>query len=718
MPQKIGKFQILKTLGKGSMGEVLLALDGVLDRQVAIKTVLPGTSFGAEAQARFVREAKATAGMNHPNIVTVFDFGEEDGLHYLVMEFVEGKDLESLITQASLTKAELLEALAQTCEALAYAHERGIVHRDVKPSNILVTQNGTRILAKLTDFGVALVDRSNLTDDGVWMGTVSYMAPEYLDTGKGSPSSDLFAVGVMLYEVLTGGRKPFTGETTTGILNAILRKSAAPLAPQEIGNLSPAILEVTQKALAKSPADRYPSGEALARAIREAATAASAPSVISPKPSVSASAAPIVVGKGQGATCLSLRVALRQAAPGAHITVLPGLYRESLVIDKDITISAAGDAAGVHLESPRGSCLEMEGCNVTLRGLSLQQVGGNASPLVVVKSGQLALEGCDLESSASAILEGAPGAGLHVSRCRIKGDGLYGIATGDGSSTTLEDCHLAGTTRAQIRIGPSATLAIHRTQLATARGVGLLLELGAQATMEDCELTELWAGSIEAGADSRLLVRRCKLQGSEFAGLLALEKSSVVLEGCELTRHKGSGIHAHGGANVQVRQCHLRQNGGFGLSVMGHSSVTLEGCEISQNGQTGVLIHREATAQLKDCKVIDGKSVGLLCCAKGRGVLEGCEIAGNAQSGAKVEPGGSLLLVRCVVRDGQDTGIMLFQDAEATLEECVIHRNARGGILLAKDGADPILRGGNRIEDDMVRLTPQGPVKLAQVKKR
>jgi len=98
--------------------------------------------------------------------------------------------------------------------------------------------------------------------------------------------------------------------------------------------------------------------------------------------------------------------------------------------------------------------------------------------------------------------------------------------------------------------------------------------------------------------------------------------------------------------------------------------------------------------------------------------MEGCEIAGNAQSGAKVEPGGSLLLVRCVVRDGQDTGIVLFQDGEATLEECVIHRNARGGILLAKDGADPILRGGNRIEDGLVRLTPQGPVKLAPVKKR
>ena len=151
---------------------------------------------------------------------------------------------------------------------------------------------------------------------------------------------------------------------------------------------------------------------------------------------------------------------------------------------------------------------------------------------------------------------------------------------------------------------------------------------------------------------------------------------------------------------------------------MASSLVTLEGCEVARNQHAGVLIHRGATVQLKECRVIEGGSLGLICSEKGRGVLEGCEIAGNAQSGAKVEPGGSLLLLRCVLRDGHDTGILLFQDAEATLEECVVHRNARGGILLAKDAADPILRGQNRIEDEMVRQTPAGPIKLAPVKRR
>ena len=125
--------------------------------------------------------------------------------------------------------AELLELLAQACEGLAYAHERGIVHRDIKPANILVSRSGKRPVAKLMDFGVALVGHSDLTQQGNWMGTVNYMAPEYLDSGKAGPASDIFAMGVILYEILSGGRRPFTGETATSVLTAILRQPPAPL---------------------------------------------------------------------------------------------------------------------------------------------------------------------------------------------------------------------------------------------------------------------------------------------------------------------------------------------------------------------------------------------------------------------------------------------------------------------------------------------------------
>jgi len=153
---KIGKFELIRPLGQGAMGEVYLAKDPVLGRQVAVKTIRLGSSFGDEATARFEREAQVAGSLNHPNVVTVFEFGEDEGVHYLAMEHVDGEDLNSLI-RSGLAQAELLELLAQACEGLAYAHERGIVHRDIKPSNILVARSGKRRVAKLMDFGVALV---------------------------------------------------------------------------------------------------------------------------------------------------------------------------------------------------------------------------------------------------------------------------------------------------------------------------------------------------------------------------------------------------------------------------------------------------------------------------------------------------------------------------------------------------------------------------------
>jgi len=136
--------------------------------------------------------------------------------------------------------------------------------------------------------------------------------------------------------------------------------------------------------------------------------------------------------------------------------------------------------------------------------------------------------------------------------------------------------------------------------------------------------------------------------------------------------------------------------------------LTMEDCELSDNLEPAVLVHHGATVQMKGCRIFEGRNFGVLCSWRGRGVLEGCEIYGNAGTGAKVEPGGSLLLVRCDLRDGKDTGILLLEDAQVTLEECVVHRNARGGILLAKDASDPILRGGNRLNDDLLRRNARG----------
>ncbi len=269
MFQKLGKFEIVRLLGHGAMGEVYLGVDPSIGREVAIKTILAATAGGEEAKARFAREAKAAGVLNHPNLVTIYEFGEDQGVLYIAMEFVKGHDLEELLRDQSLTRSELLEVLAQVCDGLDFAHHNHIVHRDIKPSNVRVIRDGRRLAAKVMDFGVARVGNSDMTATGMVMGTVSYMAPEYIRSGKPDPRSDLFAVGVMLYEALSG-RKPFAGDTTPTILYKIVNEPPEPLDTEALQGISPATRAVLERALVKDPDQRYQTAADFAKALRAA----------------------------------------------------------------------------------------------------------------------------------------------------------------------------------------------------------------------------------------------------------------------------------------------------------------------------------------------------------------------------------------------------------------------------------------------------------------
>ncbi len=269
MFKKLGKFEIQQVLGRGAMGEVYLGVDPAIGREVAIKTILDASAQGSEAKERFAREAKAAGVLNHPNLVTIYEFGEDQGVLYIAMEFVRGHDFEELLRDQSLTRSELLEVLAQVCDGLDFAHRAGIVHRDIKPTNVRVHKDGRRMISKVMDFGVARVGNSDMTATGIVMGTVSYMAPEYIRTGKPDPRSDLFAVGVMLYEALSG-RKPFAGDTTPTILYKIVNEPHDPIDTSQLQGISPAIKAVLERALSKDPDQRFQHADEFARALRAA----------------------------------------------------------------------------------------------------------------------------------------------------------------------------------------------------------------------------------------------------------------------------------------------------------------------------------------------------------------------------------------------------------------------------------------------------------------
>jgi len=254
-PEKIGRYKVLDRVGKGGMGVLYRGVDPVLDREVAIKVMLMDFSEDAEQmRPRFYREARASAKLQHPNIVTVFEFAEEDNTPFIVMEFLRGTSLAQRINSpVPLSLVEKINIAAQLCSALNYAHEQGVVHRDVKPANVFLLNDGS---VKLLDFGIAKVTSSTLTREGDVLGSASYMSPEQVSGSEAVDGrSDIFSAGVLLYELLSG-KKPFHSEQPTGIIMKILHENPAPL-DQLVPGLPAQLVAAVNKALAKKPADRY-----------------------------------------------------------------------------------------------------------------------------------------------------------------------------------------------------------------------------------------------------------------------------------------------------------------------------------------------------------------------------------------------------------------------------------------------------------------------------
>jgi len=256
-----GRYVLTERIAVGGMGEVWAATDTVLGRAVAVKLLHPGLSQEGDFAERFRAEARHSASLHHPNIATVFDYGEDDGTAYLVMELVPGQPLSRIIAErAPLSAPETSSILAQAATALEAAHQGGVVHRDVKPANIIITPSGT---TKLTDFGISrAIDTAPLTQTGQVLGTAQYLSPEQALGQSATASSDIYSLGVVGYEMLTGTR-PFDADTVVATALAHVNQPPPPL-PDTI----PAgIRDVVEAALAKDPTDRPASAAAMARAL-------------------------------------------------------------------------------------------------------------------------------------------------------------------------------------------------------------------------------------------------------------------------------------------------------------------------------------------------------------------------------------------------------------------------------------------------------------------
>lgn len=267
--KRFGRYLIVSELGRGAMGAVYRAIDPLIEREVAIKTLLPHLPEQEMAQVRerFLREARSAGRLNHPNIVTIFDVGEQDGIAYIAMELLEGRTLQQMLAEPKrLPVASAADLASQVAEALDHALGFGIVHRDVKPANIMVSAGGR---AKLADFGVAHLPSASMTQTGAALGSPKYMAPEQIIGQPVDPRADIFSLGVVLYEMLTR-RTPFEREGESAVfalMNRIVMEPHLPVT-QIDPSLPPAFDRILARALAKEPADRYQRAGEMARDLR------------------------------------------------------------------------------------------------------------------------------------------------------------------------------------------------------------------------------------------------------------------------------------------------------------------------------------------------------------------------------------------------------------------------------------------------------------------
>ena len=286
MPEKIGPYTITREIGRGGMGVVYLARDTKLDRDVALKVLSTDTIADESARKLFRREALALSRLNHPNIETVHDFDTQEGVDFLVMEYIPGDTLNETIAAGALPEKDIAKLGVQLAEGLTAAHDQGVIHRDMKPGNLRVTPDGR---LKILDFGLAKIlqpriptaKTQSVTMTPTLAGTLPYMAPEQLQGEKADPRTDIYAVGVVLYEMATG-KLPFSEELSSQMTDAILHQT--PVSPRAMKpNVSPDLERIILKCLDKAPENRYQSATELGVDLRR--LGASDPVHVVPKPS-------------------------------------------------------------------------------------------------------------------------------------------------------------------------------------------------------------------------------------------------------------------------------------------------------------------------------------------------------------------------------------------------------------------------------------------------
>jgi len=594
---KGGTYTVGKVLGQGGFGITYQGSEPMLRRPVGIKEFFPAGCTRSEsavvlgggmtadefAAARdgFLEEARILARFQHPSIVRIFGYFEQNNTSYMVQELLRGPTLCELIARhGRLSEAEAVRYVESIGAGLKEVHAANLLHRDIKPENAIVVA-GDR--AVLLDFGSAREFAAGATRPMTAMVTPGYAPLEqYGQRARFGTFSDIYALGATLYHLLTGQRP----------VQATDRASGVELIPPHrlVPSIARGVSDAVMWAMSIRVDDRPQSVGDFIDAIRRAAPDLA---VCSGQAGEDAKAPPktLIVDPESG-DYRRISQALEAATEGTRIIVRPGLYRESLLIDQKVEIIGDGPVRDIVIEERRNdSCLTMRGDEATVRNITFRSRAGIGYAAVMVRRGRLLVESCDISSTAEAscIDIHGPDADPIIRGCRIHGSQGSGILVSNGGKGTIENCRIYESGKQGIEVANGGNPVIQHCRIFEHRGCGVWIGENARGIVADCDIHTNALAGVEIGAGGRPHVKDCQIHDGLQCGVLVVNNGQGIVENCRIFGNAASGVEVRSG-RPSILHCTITGNAHLGIWVHDAGGGDVENCDLVGNERGGCLI--------------------------------------------------------------------------------------------------------------------------------